>query len=720
MAMKKIPALWTCAVLLAPLALPAQGQDRQVDVLGPVQATVTGNLRDLPTVPPWQPGDPIKEIPRRSTRVTPPVPAPTPVVDPLLAVQQGRREPEVIGGPTVNINGGGFSGVNPPDTVGDVGPNHYVQAINNSSSSAVVVYSKTNGSVLAGPFTMANLGAPAPCNTGFGDPVVLYDGMADRWLLAEFAGSGNNICIYISKTPDPISGGWWFYRLGPLTNFPDYPKFAAWPDAYYMTSNEGNAPPVYALDRTNMLTGAVARPTQRFTGPGLAGFGFESLTPADLDGAALPPAGAPAVFARHRDDEVHNAPGTPVDFVDLFEFHVDFATPANSTFVQPPSIAVSEFSSEMCGLTSFACVPQPGTTVLLDPLREVVMWRLQYRNFGTHESLVGNFVTDADGEPDNPANLERLGVRWFELRKTGASWTLFQEGTHSPDANPRFMGAIAMDGDGNIALGYNIGNNVPPIFPSLRYAARLAGDTAGTLRAETELATGAAFNASNRYGDYAAMSVDPADDCTFWFTGMYNPANNPVNRWRTRVASFKFDNCGNAVPANNATFDPTLQAPACFPTGRSCDSAGLLTGRDTIAGGPEPNQPNTIAHSCADGTVGRFHVRESIDRIKVQTLDATQMSPGKTVRVDVTVWGFSPGFADSLDLYYTATAATPSWTYAGTVRSGKAGLHTISMTYTLPNGTLQAVRARYRHRGDPSPCGPGDVNDHDDLVFTVQ
>jgi hypothetical protein len=681
------------------------------------------DLRDLPLAPEWQPGDPVKEIPRRAypPEYTPPS-VTRRIADPLLDRQPFPPEPATrdIDVPLLNFDAQNYTGVNPPDTVGDVGPNHYVQAINNSASSTVVVYDKTTGGVLAGPFLMSSLGAPAPCNDGNGDPVVLYDAIADRWLMAEFSGSGNNICIYVSQTPNPISGGWFAYRLGPLTNFPDYPKFAVWPDAYYMSSNEGNAPPVYALDRTNMLTGGVARPSQRFTAPGLAGFGFEALTPADLDGADTPPAGAPAIFARHRDDEVHNAPGTAGDFVDLFELHVDFNTPASSTFTQLPSIAIAEFSSEMCGLTSFACAPQPGTTVLLDPLREVVMWRLQYRNFGTRQSLVGNFVTDADGEPDNPANLERLGVRWFELRKTGASWTLFQEGTHSPDANPRYMGASAMDGDGNIVVAYNISNNNPAIFPSLRYAAREAADAPGTLRAETTLVAGAAFNLSNRYGDYAAMSVDPADDCTFWFTGMYNPINTPANRWRTRVASFKFDNCGNAIPANNAVFDVVLQAPACMPTGRSCDSAALLTGRDTIVGGPEPNQPNTIADSCADGTVGRFHVRESIDRIKVQTLDSSQMSPGKTVRVDVTVWGFSPGFADSLDLYYTATAAAPNWVYAGTVRSVQAGLHTLSVSYTLPAGPLQAVRARYRHRGDPSPCGPGDVNDHDDLIFAVQ
>jgi hypothetical protein len=278
------------------------------------------------------------------------------------------------------------------------------------------------------------------------------------------------------------------------------------------------------------------------------------------------------------------------------------------------------------------------------------------------------------------------------------------------------MGAIAMDGDGNIAVGYNASNNTPPVFPSLRYAARLATDPPGTLRAETELATGTASNGSNRYGDYAAMSVDPSDDCTFWFTGMYNPAGV----WRTRIGAFKFDNCGNAIPANNAVFDPVLQAPSCLTPGRSCDSAATLTGRDTITGGAETNQPNTIADSCPDGTRGIFHVRESIDRVKVSTLDNTQLAPGKVVRVDVTVWASSRGFMDTLDLYYTATAATPVWTYIGSVKTGRTGLQTISMNYTLPTGAVQAVRARYRYLGERTPCGAGDFNDHDDLVFVVQ
>jgi hypothetical protein len=720
--------LWV--VSFASVCAAAAGQEKPTVVHGaqvvgrpmrPVSLDV--DLRNLPVVPEWQPGDPIKDIPRRGypPEVVPP-PVRERIPDPLLE-RQGPPEPNTrdFDVPILNFDAQNFTGVNPPDTVGDVGPNHYVQAINNSASSSVVVYDKTTGGVMAGPFLMSSLGAPTPCNGGRGDPVVLYDPMADRWVLLEFGASGNNICLYVSKTPDPISGGWWFYRLGPLTNFPDYPKIAVWPDAYYLTANEGNAPPAYALDRTNMLNGAVARATQRFAGSGLAGFGFESMTPADLDGATPPPAGAPAIFMRHRDDEVHNAPGTAQDFLDMWTFHVDFDVPASSTFTQLPSIAISEFSSELCGLSSFACVPQPGTTTTLDPLREVIMYRLAYRNFGDHETIVGNLVTDADGEPDNPASLEREGVRWFELRKSGGPWTLFQEGTHSPDANPRWMGAIAMDGDGNIAVGYNVSNNSPAIFPSLRYAGRLVDDVPGTLRAEIELATGAAFNASNRYGDYAAMSVDPADDCTFWFTGMYNPVNAPANRWRTRVGAFKFDSCPSAFPANTAVFTPALQVPSCAATGRSCDSAALLVGRDTISGGPEPNQPNTLQGSCNDGTAGTFHVRESIDRIRVGTLNGSQMSPGSVVRVDVTVWGYGPtAIGDTLDLFSAADATSPTWTYIGSQETHRDGPQTLSMTYTLPTGALQAVRARFRYLGAPAPCGNGRMDDHDDLAFAVQ
>jgi hypothetical protein len=775
------------------------------------------DLRDLPAPQEWQPGDAIKEIPRRHQRpikgiVDPPVGE---AIDPLLELQEA--EPSApdfdFATPSVNIAGQGYTGVNPADPNGDVGPSHYIQAINQSSGSRITVYSKT-GTVLSGPFTLASLGGTGNCATGLGDPIVLYDPLANRWLLSEFSSAGNRLCVYISKTADPISGGWWAYNFT-APNFPDYPKYGVWPDAYYVGTNEGT-PAVYAFDRAKMLNGQAAT-SQRFTATALSGFGFQMLTPADLDGATAPPAGAPGVFIRHRDSEAHGSPGA-ADTLELFAFSVNWTTPSSSTFTGPSSVNVTEFDSALCGLTSFNCFPQPGSSTTLDPLREVVMFRAQYRNRGSFESLVGNLVTDVNGA-------DRGGIRWFELRKSGSNpWALHMEGTYSPDTTNRWMGSAAVDKDGNLAVGYSVSASTS-VYPGLRFAGRLAGDPSGSLaQGETTLVAGSAANASNRWGDYASLSVDPSDDCTFWFTGMYSPSSS----WGTRIGAFKFAACGGTptpdftigaspsslsivqggsgastvtvtstngfnsavalsctgLPAGvtcgfspssvtppsggsanstltvsvggstaagsysfnvvgtsgalshstpisltvtpagggggpqNATYDATLRAPKCGTVGSSCDSgASLLLGRNSL--GPEPNQPNTIAGSCADGASGTFHSDESNDRLKVSTLDATDFAAGKTVRIDATVWAWSTPSSDKLDLYYAANANSPSWTLIGTLTPTVGGSQVLSATYTLPSGALQAVRARFRYQGSAAACGTGSYDDHDDLVFAV-
>ncbi|MBK9527816.1 MAG: hypothetical protein IPO41_05745 [Acidobacteria bacterium] len=486
--------------------------------------------------------------------------------DPLISLQQRTPDaaPNAFTTPILNFNGIAFTGVNPPDTVGDVGPNHYVQSINGSGGSVVRIFDKTTGAPIGVQFAMDGLAGASPCNSGAGDPIILYDQAADRWMLSEFSGSGNRLCVYVSTTPDPAGtyAGYQFQAPG----FPDYPKYGVWPDAYYVSSNE-SSPAVYALDRVKMLAGQAAT-FQRFTAVDLSGFGFQALTPADLDGAAAPPAGAPGIFMRHRDTEVHGPAGFPSsDILEIYAFDVDWVTPANSTFTQLPDVGTteanhmltapsvkstgldlpslvnSEFSSNLCGLTSFSCMGMPGATQgsggSLDPLREVIMNRLVYRNFGTHETLVGNFVTNVGAASPNSAH--RGGVRWFELRRVGAgSWTLHQEGTFAPTVDDnRWMAAIAMDGSGNIALGYNISSST--IFPGLRYTGRLASDPLGTMsQGDNVLVSGTANNGSNRYGDYSAMSVDPSDDCTFWFTGQWNGASS----WSTRIGKIKFDQCG--------------------------------------------------------------------------------------------------------------------------------------------------------------------------------
>ena len=694
------------------------------EIGGPVEPIrIDVDVRTLPEPRAWEPGDGIKEIPRRAypqPGYREPILPDTPP-DPLLALQPvpPLRAPDDFDTPLVNIDAQNFTGVTPPDTVGDVGLNHYIHAVNTSGGSSIRIYDKTQPvpNVLA-TFVLDSLpGVPAPCNNGLGDPVVLYDELADRWMLSEFSSSGNRMCVYISQTANPVTGGWFLYNTT-APQFPDYPKYGVWHDAYYVTSNEGAGNPIYAMDRANMLLGLTARPTQRFNTPKDLVFGFEALTPADLDGPGAPPAGAPAIMMRHKDDE-GTPPATPDDFLQYWEVRINWTTPTASTLTGPINIAITDFSSELCGFQSFSCFGQgPSNVTPLDPLREVVMYRLVYRNFGTHEVLLGNLVTDADGEGGGDP-LERGGVRWFELRKSGANpWALFQEGTFSPDTVPRWMGAIAMDGEGNIAVGYNVTGQ--GTFTSLRYTGRLAADAPGSMRAETSLAVGTAVNSSTRYGDYAQMSIDPADDCTFWFTGEYNPAT----QWRTRLGAFKFDSCGNAIPANTAIFTPSLQAPSCAPTGRSCDSGTLLNGRDTITGGAEPNQPNTIADSCADGTQGVFHVRESLDRLKVMTLDGTQMSPGRTVRVEATVWAYKgPAISGLpvLDLYRADNANAPAWIHFASIPATAVGASTLSATYTLTAGPLQAIRARFGSRNAPPfPCTTGPYADHDDLAFAVQ
>ena len=541
-ALRRTVILAALAFLMLPgTALAQRNEDARPNVIKnpvvsePVHARfIDVDLRDLPVREAWKPGDAVKEIPRKHNRRAEVKGAkPTAQRDPLLDLQESADRGFSSPNPTLNWDGQGYSGVNPPDTVGDVGMNYFIQSINGGGGATYVVYNKSDGSVAAGPFSMESLGS-GNCASGLGDPIILYDQDAQRWMISEFASGSNTLCVYISQTSDPISGGWYGYAF-PTPNFPDYPKYGVWPDAYYVGTNE-NSSTLYAMDRASMLTGAPAT-SQSFTVSALSGFGFQMVTPADLDGATLPPANSPGIFMRHRDDEVHSG-GTTAgqDFLEIYEFNVDWNNSSNSSLTGPVNIGISEFDSSLCGLTSFSCIDQPNSSTNLDPLREVVMFRLAYRNFGTHEALIGNLATDVNGN-------DQAGIRWFELRKNGGSWSLYQEGTFAPDSDSRWMAGIAMDGSGNIAMGYNVSSN--STFPSLRGTGRLASDTLGTMpQGEFNIVAGSSPNNSNRYGDYSSLSIDPADDCTFWFTGQYNPAGN----WSTRIASFSFDECGCTNP----------------------------------------------------------------------------------------------------------------------------------------------------------------------------
>jgi len=1017
------------------------------------------------------------------------------VADPVLQNTVAAQAPSVL--TSFEGIGEGFVGPSgpftvtavPPDPNGVAGPNHYVQIVNLSFA----VFSK-NGTPLLGPLPNNLLwqGFGGLCETqNSGDPTVNYDRFADRWVIAQMAVDPIAFsfaeCVAVSTTGDPT--GTYARYVFPQSSLTDYPKIGVWPDAYYLTFNEFTAlsqtfegPSICALDRARMLLGQPA--DQICFNPGQ---NFSSLLPADLQGTMLPPDGAPNPL-------LSLDPGGAG--LDLWKFHVDFFNPASSRFTGPTVLPVAPFVFA-CG-DGTVCIPQPGTTQTLDSVGDRLMHRLEYRNFGDHETLVVNHSVTAGSS---------TAVRWYEIRNPSTTPTVFQQGTFAPDATSRWMGSAAINRVGTIAVGYSAASGT--VFPSVRFTGRLASDPLGVLEAESVMfagtgsQTGSDADAPQRWGDYTGLSVDPADDCTFWYTNEYLAESGSRN-WHTRIGSFTVPPCspgplrvfavsllppifeggtpvtgtvlltgpapaggatvtlagsnpglltvpssvvvpagsltatfpvtsvktstetvvtitatfpagssatgkarvlaspiisslalspnvvlsgtpstgtvtltgpaptGGAVialtssdttvatvpasltiparastgtftvatrpqafdptvtisasyhnttgraaltathvnnilflvlspdtiegsttstgtlfisdpapaggsvvslasskpevarvparvtvpagesfvsftvtttqvrsqttvtisgtfpagftqsatltvlrspvpagvtlnpdtvkggqpstgtvtlsraapqegvvvdlassdttvatvPASiriparatngtfkvatlappldamvaisaslngltqtgtltvtalpgNAAFDPRLGAPRCTTPTHVCDTGpGLVLGRDTLAGGEEPNQPNTLQGSCADGTDGSFHSDESIDRLKISTADGTSFASGKVVSVEAAVWVSSPD--DVLDIFFAPDANHPSWTLKASATTDVfQQLKVLSASFVLPGGPRPAIRAQWRLLGTPEPCTAGTFNDRDDLVFTV-
>lgn len=467
-----------------------------------------------------------------------------------------------------NFNVFGFR-VNPPDPVGDVGPNHYVEMIN----LVFGVYSKT-GTLLLGPVDTGTLWsgfAVEDCTDPSGDPIVVYDQFVDRWLLTQFTtrfteDPENDVfynCVAISQTGDP-TGAYYRYAFTTGNFFPDYPKYGVWRDSYVITTREFGPTVeygigVYGLEKNKMVNGDPnARMVSFFldgNDPDILPLVGDGLLPADIDGKQKPKNEAHIPLVGTQDDDA--VYGATFDAINIWDFDVKWKATPEASLVLEAQLPVAPFDSIFpCGVvpglpppnqpTARDCLPQPGGisgSRYLDILsyRQRPTWRLAYRNFKDYETLVTNQSVEAAPGV--------AGVRWYEIRRTDGTYSLYQQGTYDPgDGVHRWMGSIAQDKNGNMGLGYSVVDGVS-VFPGIRYTGRLAGDPLGQMTLGEGViinGTGVQTTVNSRWGDYTSMNIDSTDDCTFWYVNEYytaaGQASSPAG-WQTRIASFKLPGC---------------------------------------------------------------------------------------------------------------------------------------------------------------------------------
>jgi hypothetical protein len=485
---------------------------------------------------------------------------------------------------------------------GAAGATQFVQFVNESFA----VFDKTSGSVLpgypaAGHTLWSALGGRCSATSDL-DEIAQYDKLANVWvMMMPLYTSPFYLCIAVSTTSD-ATGSWNLYAFEIPVNAPDYPKLAVWPDAYYIAYAQAadgvyQGPAACAVDRSAMLSGAPAT-MQCFENNASTNLWL----PSDVDGTTAPPTGTPNYFVNFDAND---------QSLNLWQFHVDWTTPANSTFSGPTNIPVAPFL-EPCGdsVTVFTpadnCVPQAGTSQMLGVFGDRLMYRLGYRNFGSYEDLVANHsVQVASGN-------DQTGIRWYELRNptpgSGSGFSVYQQGTYAPDSNYRWMGSIAMDHVGDIAVGYNVSSS--SMSPSIRYTGRQSTDPLNTMETEIDiLSTAGVATASQtntpRWGDYSSMAIDPVDDCTFWYTNQYQPAKGN-NQWSTRIASFSFPACAGGFTltpssssltvnsGNQGTVTLTVTPVAGFNATISFSCSGLPSGA-TCAFSPSQVTPSGAA-----------------------------------------------------------------------------------------------------------------------------
>ncbi|MCX3060551.1 hypothetical protein [Streptomyces beihaiensis] len=588
-----------------------------------------------------------------------PHPPASPVPDPVVQSSPGGPSAPSTGTNFEGIGAGNYSitGV-PPDPNAAVGATQIVETVN----TAYAVFSKTGSTVLA-PTDTNTLwsGFGGNCeSTNDGDAVVRWDSLASRWVVTQFANVRSSSgpyyeCVAVSTGTD-ATGSYHRYSFE-YANFPDYPKLSVWPDAYYVTYNMFTASGSFlhgeacAMDRANMLTGGSAT-QQCFT----TSSSYGGLLGADLDGSTAPPSGEP---------ELMMSLGTTSSSLAYWKFHTDWNTPSNSTFSGPTTLSVAPYTTA-CG-SSGTCVPQSGTSQQLDSLSDRLMYRFAYRNFGDHESLVVDHAVTAGSS---------VGVRWYEMRLSGGNPTVYQQGTYAPDSTYRWMGSIAEDTAGNIALGYS--DSSSSAHPSIRYTGRLAGDTLGTMtQGEVTAITGGGSQTSySRWGDYTSMSVDPSDGCTFWYTNEYIPSNGNFN-WHTRLASFTLPNCGSTATDDfSVAVDPASGSVAAGSSASTTVSTTVTSGSSQTVDLSASGLPSgaTASFSPASVTAGNSST------LKVATSSST---PAGTYDITVTAKGSSATHTATYTLTVNSTGTGGAITNPGFEQG--------SLTGWTPSGTTSVV-----------------------------
>jgi hypothetical protein len=524
----------------------------------------------------------------------------------------------------------------PSDANIAVGPNHIVQVVN----SEIAVFTKSGTMELGYPKILGSLwttlGGDCAANNA-GDPIVQYDRLADRWLVSQLGsvtGPSFSECFAVSQTSDP-TGAYNTYSYSFGRNLNDYPKFGVWPtasnSAYLATYNlfaDGASfvgADLCAYDRQAMLAGA-ASPVQICYMVPDGGY-----LPSDLDGTSPPSAGEPGFFLNF----------SSLSRLGLYKLVPNFAIPSSSTFTGPTGLAVTPFQ-EACG--GGTCIPQPGTNEQLDSLGDRLMYRLAYRKFSDHEAMVVNHSVNTGSS---------VGVRWYELDATSpGAFSVAQHGTFAPDSSYRWMGSMAMDQAGDIALGYSRSSDSPGDYPSVYLTGRVPSDPPGTMEAETALHAGSGSQTSySRWGDYSALRIDPSDDCTFWYTNEYYPQTAPYN-WFTYIGSFKFSSCGSPNPDFSVSESPSPITLA--------------------AGASNSGSPATVKVTSLSGFSSAVSLSTNCSAPLTCTLNPGSVTPPS-------------GSSTTSSLTVSVAAGASPGTYTNTITGQSGNLtHTTSFSVTVP------------------------------------